>query len=426
MVDLFEKFSKFSNKIAIYENDVSYTYEDLINKINIYYDKFANLSNEVVAINLAPSSDFIAIIFALSLRKSIILPMVEYDENKLEFAKFIITKNNIKVLNNKNTHSLIQNLQSKKRSGLILYSSATTGKAKSMLHDFDNMIENFHNKNEKSYNLLLLLFIDHIGGIDCILRTLFEGASISIPKNLTPKEILKCIEKYKVDILPTTPTMLNLLILSGEIPKHDISSLKIITYGAETMSEELLKRVNLTFKNIKIFQKFGTSETGSFSTKNLSNDTLFIKIDDNNVSYKIVDNELYLKTNTQILGYLNTDKSLENGWFKTGDIVVKKGEYLQIVGRKKEIINIGGNKVLPFEVENAIMKLSGIKDVVAYAKDSLITGQMLCVDVVADENITKKDIINICKNNLQKHKIPTQINLKKEINISQRYKKQRL
>lgn len=426
MVDLFDKFSKFDNKIAIYEKDNLYTYSDLINKIRFYYDKFANLSNEVVAINLAPSSDFIAIIFALSLRKSIILPMVEYDENKLEFAKFIITKNNIKTLDNQNTHQLIQNLQSKNRSGLILYSSATTGKAKSMLHDFDNMIENFYDKNEKSYNLLLLLFIDHIGGIDCILRTLFEGASISIAQNLTPKEILKCVEKYKVSIIPTTPTMLNLLILSGEIPKHNISSLKIITYGAETMSEELLKRVNLTFKDVKIFQKFGTSETGSFSTKNLSNDSLFIKIDDKNVSYKIIDNELYLKTNTQILGYLNTDEKLENGWFKTGDIVVKSGKYLQIIGRKKEVINIGGNKVLPSEIENTIMKLIGIKDVVAYGKESLITGQMLCVDIIADENITKKDIIDICKNNLEKHKIPTQINLKQEIRINHRYKKQRL
>lgn len=422
-----KNLAKFKNKISIYENGVSYTYGDLVDKINFFYDKFKNLSNEVVCVNLKPSFEFIAIFFALHLRKSIVLPLLEFDESKTEFAKFIITDSGIKELHNPKIHTLIENLQKSNKSGLILYSSATTGKAKSMLHDLDNMISKFfQDKKEKSYNLLLLLFIDHIGGIDCILRTLCAGATLSIPNSISPKEICKSIEAYKVSVLPTTPTMLNLLLLSGETKKHNLSSLKVITYGAEMMSSELLKRLNLEFKDVKIFQKFGTSETGSFSTKSLANDSLLIKFDDKNVEYKIINGELYLKTNTQILGYLNTDENMENGWFKTGDIVEQKGEFLQILGRKKEVINIGGNKVLPCEVEDVIISLEGIKDALAYAKNSLITGQMLCVDVIADENVAKKDIINHCKIYLEKHKIPTQINFKDSLQINSRYKKQRI
>lgn len=423
MADL---FAKFGDLTAICYNDEKHTYADLDAKISALFTKYENLSNKVVCVNLSPSYEFIATFFALYLRKCIILPMIEFDETRLEFGEILLDKTGTKRLNSPKTHTLIQKLKNANISGLILYSSATTGKAKAMLHNLDAFIEIFSKKEQKNYALLLTLLIDHIGGLDCVFGTLFSGARLSIPPDLAPTTICASIEKYKISVFPTTPTMLNLILISKEYEKYNLSSLKIITYGAESMSEELLKRIQNVFKDIKIFQKFGTSETGSFSTKNMSKNSLFMEITDKNIEYKIINDELWLKSKTQILGYLNCEDEFENGWFKTGDLVRQDGKFLQIIGRNKEMVNIGGNKVLPNEVENVIMQINGVLDVIIYGKSSLIMGEILCADIVANAKISKSDIINECKKILPKHKIPTQINFVKEISVNKRYKKQRI
>ncbi len=88
-----------------------------------------------------------------------------------------------------------------------------------------------------------------------------------------------------------------------------------------------------------------------------------IKIDDLNLDYKIIEGELWLKSKTQILGYLNA--SMENfnsdGWFCTGDSVLLCDDgFMKIIGRTQEVINVGGEKVLPAEVESVLLEIEGL------------------------------------------------------------------
>ena len=155
-----------------------------------------------------------------------------------------------------------------------------------------------------------------------------------------------------------------------------------------------------------------------------------MKFDDPNQQYKIVEGELYLKSKTQILGYINqsNDNFSDDGWFKTGDLVEKMNDgYIKIIGRKNEVINIGGEKVNPGEVENFILELDFILDCTVYSKPNPIMGQMMYARVVINtdlmNNEVKKKIRNHCLNRLEKFKVPSKFIIERKLDYSNRFKK---
>ena len=121
-----------------------------------------------------------------------------------------------------------------------------------------------------------------------------------------------------------------------------------------------------------------------------------MKLDDSNLEYKIVDDELWLKSKTQVMGYLNSSMNsfTDDGWFKTGDLVEKTDDgYIKIIGRNKEVINVGGEKVLPNEVESVILSMDMVDDVMVYGESNIITGQTVVCDAVINIDIETDKII---------------------------------
>jgi len=438
---LIENFNLFDKSIAIIYRDKKYTYKELFLEIlNIeatVLDKIE--SGEVVAILADYSFKSIALLLALYKNKNIIVPIAssvskEIDEKIKESfcTKAIKLSDGFEVISYEvdSQHEMITSLQMSKRSGLILFSSGSTGKPKAMVHDFDNMVEHYKNKKHKSMNMLVFLMFDHIGGINTLLNIFAIGATMIIPQNRDAKEICRLIQEYKIRILPSSPTFLNLILMSKADEVYDLSSLRMITYGTEAMPESLLLRLKKRFPKAKLLQTFGTSETGIANTSSRSSDSTYIKIDDPHLKYKIVDNELWLKSDMQILGYLNSSMdSFEDGWFKSGDLVEEMEDgFIKIIGRNKEVINVGGEKVLPTEVESVILSMPEIKDVMVYGEKNAITGQSVVCEVVTDidKKSIKKTIRAFCKDKIENYKIPTKVVVVDSTNFSDRFKKMRI
>ena len=436
---ILEKFKSFNSKNAIVFEDRIYTYEEFVKQIKDYkniLDKH-NISSKVVVILGDYSFYNLALFFALYENKNIIVPItsnikkVQDDFIKESFCQTIIKtdEKNLLIQNLKTTfsHNMIDNLREKNSSGLILFSSGSTGKPKAMIHNLDTLIDSFKDKKEKSMNMLVFLMFDHIGGLNTVFNALCMGACLIIPKIKDAKTICELIEKYKIMVLPSSPTFLNLILISEEYKNYDLSSLRMITYGTETMPQSLLLKLKEVFPKVKFLQTFGTSETGISTTSSKSSNSLFMKLEDINGEYKIVENELWLRSKTQVLGYLNAsmDSFTSDGWFKTGDLVEVDGEYIKIIGRAKEIINVGGQKVLPSEVESVILSIEEISDCMVYAEQNAITGQTVVCDVVLNKNIEniKKRVRVFCKDRLDAYKIPTKVNVVDKTNFSDRFKK---
>ncbi|MDX4035819.1 ANL family adenylate-forming protein [Aliarcobacter skirrowii] len=436
---IIEKFKSFNSKNAIVFEDRIYTYEEFIKQIkdckNIL-DKH-NISSKVVVILGDYSFYNLALFFALYENKNIIVPItsnikkVQDDFIEESFCQTIIKNDekNLLIQNLKTTfsHNMIDNLRVKNSSGLILFSSGSTGKPKAMVHNLDTLIDSFKDKKEKSMNMLVFLMFDHIGGLNTVFNALCMGACLIIPKIKDAKTICELIEKYKIMVLPSSPTFLNLILISEEYKNYDLSSLRMITYGTETMPQSLLLKLKEVFPKVKFLQTFGTSETGISTTSSKSSNSLFMKLEDINGEYKIVENELWLRSKTQVLGYLNAsmDSFTSDGWFKTGDLVEVDGEYIKIIGRAKEVINVGGQKVLPSEIESIILEMEDISDCMVYGEQNAITGQTVVCDVVLNKNIEniKKRVRVFCKDRLDTYKIPTKVNVVDKTNFSDRFKK---
>ena len=436
---ILEKFKSFNSKNAIVFEDRIYTYEEFIKQIKDYkniLDKH-NISSKVVVILGDYSFYNLALFFALYENKNIIVPItsnikkVQDDFIKESFCQTIIKTDEknllIQDLKTTSSHNMIDNLREKNSSGLILFSSGSTGKPKAMIHNLDTLIDSFKDKKEKSMNMLVFLMFDHIGGLNTVFNALFMGACLIIPKIKDAKTICELIEKYKIMVLPSSPTFLNLILISEEYKNYDLSSLRMITYGTETMPQSLLLKLKEVFPKVKFLQTFGTSETGISTTSSKSSNSLFMKLEDINGEYKIVENELWLRSKTQVLGYLNAsmDSFTSDGWFKTGDLVEVDGEYIKIIGRAKEVINVGGQKVLPSEVESIILEMEEISDCMVYGEKNAITGQTVVCDVVLNKNIEniKKRVRVFCKDRLDTYKIPTKVNVVDKTNFSDRFKK---
>ena len=441
MVDKF----KDNTQIAIIYDGKKYSYNELYIKIkeieSFIKDKIK--SGEVVAILADYSFVSIALFFALYENKNIIAPITSTSKKEIDgkvkesFSTKIINleNENLVITNIKSeaSHKIINDLQTSKCAGLILFSSGSTGAPKAMIHNLDTLVDSYGDKKQKQINMLVFLMFDHIGGINTMLNILSMNATMIIPQNRNADDICQLIEEYKIAVLPSSPTFLNLILINRSYEKYDLSSLRMITYGTETMPEGLLGRLKAVFSKVRFLQTFGTSETGIAATSSKSSSSTFMKIDDENLEYKIVDNELWLRSKTQILGYLN--RSMESftndGWFKTGDLVELDSEgFIKIIGRNKEIINVGGQKVLPSEVESVLLGMDEIEDCLVYGEQNAITGQSVSCDVVLkhgiDDSGFKILVRKFCKDKLDSFKIPTRVNVVQYTEFTERFKKSRI
>ena len=442
---LIEKIKDGGEQNAVIFKEHEYSYNALYERICADYERVKNTfkPGEVVAIVSDYSFESIALFFALHENRNIIVPITtkvqaEIDDriNTAGCTQYVTIKNGAWTASKREVseepHQLVRQLQDGGHSGLILFSSGSTGKPKAMIHNLDNLIDTYKDKRGKRLVFLIFLMFDHIGGLNTLLNCLSMNVAMVFPETREPDHVAHLIEKYKVNILPASPTFLNLMLI-GECPVHyDFTSLRMITYGTEPMPESLLVKLKDAFPRVKFLQTFGTSETGISATSSYSSTSTFLKIDDPNTEYKIINGELWLRSKTQIMGYLNSsmERFTDDGWFKTGDMVEEKDGYIKIIGRNSDIINVGGEKVLPSEVESVLFQMPHVNDVIVYGESNPITGQMVVAKVLYDQDVKlselKKLVVDFCADKLTRYKIPAKVVKMSEAEYTERFKKKRI
>jgi len=174
-------------------------------------------------------------------------------------------------------HPMLRRLATIGHPGLVLFSSGSTGTSKAALHDFLPLLDKFIVRRPAARMLAFLLF-DHIGGMNTLLHVLSNGGCLVTVKRRSPDAICAAIERWRVEVLPATPTFLHLLILSEAFTRHDLSSLRLITYGTEAMPEATLLRLRDVLPDVVLQQTYGLSELGILRSKSKSSDSLWVRI----------------------------------------------------------------------------------------------------------------------------------------------------
>jgi acyl-CoA synthetase (AMP-forming)/AMP-acid ligase II len=179
-----------------------------------------------------------------------------------------------------------------------------------------------------------------------------------------------------------------------------------------------------------LLQTYGLSEIGILRSKSKGSDSLWVKVGGEGFKTRIVDGMLEIKAQSAMLGYLNAQSPFtKDGWFKTGDAVEVNGEYIKILGRKSGIINVGGEKVYPQEVESVIQEMDNVAEVTVYGEKNPIIGNIVCAKVSLRVNDDHKEFIHTlkkyCSERLQNYKIPVKVIVTDTKQHSKRFKKVR-
>jgi long-chain acyl-CoA synthetase len=384
----------------------------------------------------------IALLLALIRRGAIIVPLADDDASVIEGRLAVVGvdaqvdfRQGGEILRREDgvrvEHPLIDACVDAGTAGIVMFTSGSTGRSKAVLYRADHLLGKHAKPAKQAHRTLLFLKFDHIGGLNTLFAGLSAGGTIVVSRSRQAASICRLIEEARVSLLPTTPSFLTMLVLSKFHESHDLSSLEVITYGTEVMPQATLLAIARLFPRVKLKQTYGLTELGILPTQSPANDSKWLKLGGDGVQWKVVGGVLWIKTATPMLGYLNAPSPFDaDGWYNTEDQVEVEGDAIKFLGRRSEIINVGGEKVYPQEVEEVLLELPNVSDVLIRGVSNPVTGQTVCADVVLcepeDLREFRRRLRTFCQDKLARYKIPTQVRLSDEQFMGQRLKKYRL
>jgi long-chain acyl-CoA synthetase len=307
-------------------------------------------------------------------------------------------------------NALVSALVASGHPGLIVFTSGSTGKPKAILHDMDRVASKFATQRP-GRRMVMFLLMDHFGGFNTLMSVLANGGVGVCPADRSPLAICEAVARGKADLLPTTPTFLGMMIASGLWRGHDLSSVRLVTYGAEPMPPATLARMREIMPHAEFKQTYGLSELGVLRSSSPDQGSLWLKVGGEGFETRVVEGQLHIRSASNMLGYLNAPTPIDaEGWMNTGDLVEERNGLIRFLGRRSEVINVGGQKVLPTEIEDVLLEADGIAAAVVQSVPHPLLGQAIVARVALTAPEDLKDLSarlrEHCRTRLQKYKVP--------------------
>jgi long-chain acyl-CoA synthetase len=268
-----------------------------------------------------------------------------------------------------------------------------------------------------------------------ILCSLVTGSSFVLLDPFNPVEIFEQIEKHKITFIPMVVAMYFMLINHPDRSKYDLSSLRIGISGASAMPAQLMKDSSSAL-NIKILEAWGLTECSASATMQRSDLTYkegSVGLAYPGVKVGVMDDagkllgagevgELVIQGPLVMKGYYKkpqeTAEALRGGWLHTGDMgYYDKDGYFFMVDRKKELINVGGEKVFPREVEELMYKHPAVADAVLIPQKDEKLGEIPVAIVVprAGATLSEKDMQDYLSDKMARFKVPRHVYILQQV-----------
>jgi acyl-coenzyme A synthetase/AMP-(fatty) acid ligase len=437
------RLASFAEADAVVQDGTTHSYADLVALVATWdavLDAHDVRAGEVVTLEGPHSANACAGLLALARRGAIVVPLAALPPAKrAEFLEVARVERVIEVADDpvprrtgvRAEHELYDRLREAGVPGLVLFSSGTTGRSKATVLDLARVVARYPEPKHPR-RILGFLNLDHIGGINTVLHTLSQGGAVVTVAERSPDGVFAAVARHRVEILPTTPTFLNMVLIAGAHRTHDVSSLRTVTYGTEPMPQRTLRRLAAELPGVTLKQTYGLSELGILPTRSRGDDTLWVQLGRTaGFDHKVVDGTLRIRSEMAMLGYLNAPAPFdEEGWFDTGDLVDVDGDWVRILGRRSEIINVGGEKVYPSEVENVLLEMPNVAEVAVSGRPSPLIGHVVTARVQLREPEDARELARrvreFCRGRLEPFKIPVAVTVAEGPQHSDRFKKIRV
>ncbi|MDL4816838.1 long-chain-fatty-acid--CoA ligase [Actinomadura opuntiae] len=323
-----------------------------------------------------------------------------------------------------------------------LYSSGTTGLPKGVMLTHDNFLAALEVANDAwevddATVLMVAMPMYHVAGNVLTVSVVYNGITGVITREPDPTEIARAIERHRVTHIFLVPVLLQFMPLIPEVTACDLSSLKLMLYGASPISEEVLRGAMRMLPGTEFMQVYGLTEvTGAITmlpaedhdpdgpnarrlrSAGLPNAGCELRIVDPATGEDLPPGqvgEILCRTAQNMKGYWGmaeaTSAALsDDNWFRTGDAgYLDEDGYLYIHDRVKDMIISGGENIYPAEVENVLMGHPAVTDCAVVGVPDERWGETPKALVVLAEDVPEQQIIDYCRERLAHFKCPTSV-----------------
>ena len=390
-------------------DDREYTYDDLLNAISssdTYYPLYRTKE-------LFPY--FANLVKALAAGQP--LTLVDSDINASEIDGVNEEDINKEVLFEAKTYGSMDEMVAalqQSQSTITIFTSGTTGQPKKVVHSISTLTRAVRLGDRYRDQIWAYAYNPtHMAGLQVFFQAFENQNTLVNVFGKTREVVYQQIADKQITHISATPTFYRLLLPF----EKSYESVIRVTLGGEKSDQHLYDAIRQIFPQAKINNVYASTEAGSLFAAKGDCFQIPEAIRD---KFKVVDDELLI--HKSLLGSSDSFKFTDD-FYHSGDLIEwvdKEIGLFRFKSRKNELINVGGYKVNPGEVEDAIMALTGVRQALVYGKANSILGNVLCADVQLEEGfmLTELDVKKQLASQLQDFKIPRRIKFVEEMSLT--------
>lgn len=386
--------------VFLYDGGKAYTYEALISSINECHEYFPLYRTQSIF-------DFFEnLIKALVTNSPLIL--LDGDLNISEVKGIDETQVNVAAKLPPHHFDKVEGVIKALRcstSEITIFTSGTTGQPKKVIHTVDTLARSVRLGDKYKGQVWAYAYNPtHMAGLQVFFQAFENQNTLVNVFNMQRNDVYRKIEEFHITHISATPTFYRLLLPF----ERSFQSVQRVTLGGEKSDTHLYESISRIFPQAKINNVYASTEAGSLFA---ASGDCFKFPEKQRDKFKVEDGELLV--HKSLLGKSDSFK-LDGEYYHTGDLIewVNKDECsFRFKSRKNELVNVGGYKVNPEEVEEAINMLDGVRQSLVYGKANSILGNILIAEVQLEKGVEISDIEirDRLKNRLQDFKIPRKI-----------------
>ncbi len=316
----------------------------------------------------------------------------------------------------------------------VLLTSGTTGFPKLVVHNLASLSAPIKSDQHQGTDVVWGTFYDirRYGGMYIFLRALLGHGSLVLSSGgEAPGDHLSRLAAHGVTHLTGTPSHWRRALMS---PSARSIAPRYVRLSGEIVDQGILNTLHSFFPQAAIGHAFASTEAGVGIevTDGLEGFPASVVRKHGEVDIKIQDGSLCLRSGRTAVRYLGDESSTlmdHEDFIDTGDMVELRGERYYFLGRRTGVINVGGLKVYPEEVETVINRHPAVRMSCVRSRRSPITGALVVADVVLqgdpDPAVVQQEILTLCREALGRHKVPTKINLVASLTVAESGKMER-
>lgn len=428
--DYLERFAKERAHTVVFSDGEKYiTYKDLYYIIANMQKMVSGFQNRTVLLRNTMLLEFVLAFLYLLSENCIVIPISNETTNSeldtmlsdVDYIDFDygIMSEFLSISGYKNIDTV--RIPDGEKAKIYHATSGSTGEAKLCIRTLENLTrEGIAYKeclkigiNDKLISLCPLHHSYALGA--ALISTLVSGATLYLIQATSFRKIIRFIDQESITIVVLVPAIAKLMCQVKLKEKKTLHNVRVALAGAGIIDPELFNEFYETF-GVYLQSNYGSTETGGILTR-VSRATypslgqamngVKIKICFDDVCSKY--GELYVKAEGMFQGYVNQNEEIfdSEGYFAMGDYVSKGIDgNIYYKGRKKNIINIGGKKINPLEVEEVIRKYAGVKECVVI-EGRRKNNNVILIAIIVAEHKDSKGIYYHCINHLSSYKVPS-------------------